>query len=178
MGMKYVSFEPAAFLEGVIELSGEERGFYITLIALNYARARRNGSEQWNVGDVTDELVCQAMHCRPQTWRRVKMSLIAKGKVHETDGKLRANRVQTEVSRVGLRAQGKQNQRLTRAGREGKEEELPLKGNSSSDGKGNASSARSLPLDALARSPPPSPDNDHNKLILGMTYEEIRARSQ
>jgi hypothetical protein len=117
--MKYVSFEPAAFLEGVMELSAEERGFYITLIALNYARAKQNGLAQWAVGDVTDELVRKAIGCRSHTWRRIKASLILKGKVSETEGKLRANRVQYEVTRVGFRAQNGQNQRLTRAGIEG-----------------------------------------------------------
>ena len=172
--MKYISFEAVAFLEGVIELSAEERGFYITLIALNYARAKQNGSDQWMVGDVTDDLICKAMACRPQTWRRVKTALILKGKVHETGGKLRANRVQTEVSRVGFRAQGKQNQRVTDAGREGKEEVLPLKGNTSSDGKGNATASARASLDATHAPPPQS--EKKSGFTLGMTYEEIRAR--
>lgn len=92
--MKWCPFDPAAFLEGVIGLDAEERGFYITVIALCYARAPRT--------DVRDELVIGAMACRPQVWRRVKKSLILKEKVHETDGKLTANRVQTTLQTAAI----------------------------------------------------------------------------
>ena len=61
--MKWYKHDPAAFLEGVIGLTAEERGFYITLIDLLYARDGHN---------VTDELVCSAMRCNPRTWRAVK----------------------------------------------------------------------------------------------------------
>lgn len=73
----------------MIGLTVEERGAYYTLMDLQYARAPHN--------DVTDELVVKALAVRPQVWRRLKASLMAKGKVHETDGKLTANRVETEV---------------------------------------------------------------------------------
>jgi len=170
--MKYISFEPAAFLEGVIELSLEERGFYITLIALNYARAKKNGSSEWQIGDVTDDLVIKAAHSRRDVWRRAKASLIAKGKIIEINGKLVANRVETEIKRVTklqvkstksrtkvplFEAHIEQNQELTPMEGKGKKKD-PSKKDLSSDGKGkSALSARSLPLDALARSPPPPP---------------------
>jgi hypothetical protein len=97
--MKWVKWDPAAFLEGVIGLSAEERGFYITLISLQYARAPHNHH------NVTDELVVKAMGCYPQVWRRVKAKLIACGKVRETDGKLTSNRVDTEVVSAEFRMQ-------------------------------------------------------------------------
>jgi uncharacterized protein YdaU (DUF1376 family) len=87
--MKWYCHDPAAFLEGCIGLNAEERGFYITLLDLIYARAPNNG--------VTDELVVKAMACRPQVWRRVKASLIAKGKVWDAEGQLAANRVETTL---------------------------------------------------------------------------------
>jgi uncharacterized protein YdaU (DUF1376 family) len=87
--MKWYKRDPAAALEGMIGLSGEERGYYNTLLDLLYARSPH--------GTVTDELVIKAAGERPQVWRRVKAMLIAKGKVRETDGKLTANRVETEV---------------------------------------------------------------------------------
>jgi hypothetical protein len=87
--VKWYKHDPAAFLEGCIGLNAEERGGYITLLCLIYARAPKN--------HVTDELVCSAMHCRPQVWRRLKASLMAKGKVQEVDGHLTANRVQTTI---------------------------------------------------------------------------------
>lgn len=88
--MKWYKRDPAAALEGMIGLSGEERGYYNTLIDLLYARAPHH--------DVTDVLVVKAMGEPPQVWRRVKASLITKGKVkQDADGKLMANRVKTEV---------------------------------------------------------------------------------
>jgi uncharacterized protein YdaU (DUF1376 family) len=87
--VKWYYHDPAAFLEGCIGLNAEERGFYITLLDLIYARAPN--------GSVTDELVVKAMACRPQVWRRVKASLIAKGKVREAEGWLMANRVETTL---------------------------------------------------------------------------------
>ena len=87
--MKWYPHDPSAALAGMIGLTVEERGAYYTLMDLQYARAPH--------GDVTDELVVKALAVRPQVWRRLKANLIAKGKVHETDGKLSANRVETEL---------------------------------------------------------------------------------
>lgn len=86
--MKWYARDPSAWLAGVIGLDAEERGFYDTIIDLLYARDGK---------DVTDALVCQAMGCRPQVWRRVKPRLIAAGKITETAGKLMANRVETTL---------------------------------------------------------------------------------
>ncbi len=86
--MKWYRHDPAAFLEGVIGLDFEERGAYITLIDLLYARDGK---------DVTDDLVCKAAACRPQVWRRIKSKLVDKGKVREVGGKLTANRVETTL---------------------------------------------------------------------------------
>jgi Protein of unknown function (DUF1376) len=87
--MKWYPHDPSAALAGMIGLTVEERGAYYTLMDLQYARAPH--------GDVTDELVVKALAVRPQVWRRLKANLIAKGKVHETDGKLSANRVAVEL---------------------------------------------------------------------------------
>jgi len=87
--MKWYPHDPSAALAGMIGLTVEERGAYYTLMDLQYARAPHN--------DVTDELVVKALAVRPQVWRRLKATLMAKGKVHETDGKLSANRVETEL---------------------------------------------------------------------------------
>ena len=87
--VKWYKHDPAAFLEGVIGLTPEERGAYITVIDLLYARAP--------LGNVTDELVTRALVINPRTWRRLKASLIAKGKVWETPRGLVAKRVELEV---------------------------------------------------------------------------------
>jgi Protein of unknown function (DUF1376) len=96
--VKWYKHDPNAALAGMIGLTVEERGAYYTLIDLLYARAPQ--------GIVTDSLVIAALAVRPQVWHRLKAQLIAKGKVHEDNGKLMANRVQTEVEtatyRMGL----------------------------------------------------------------------------
>lgn len=88
--MKWYKHDPSAALAGMIGLTVEERGAYYTLIDLQYARAPHN--------DVTDELVIKALAIHPQYWRRLKAGLIAKGKLHETGGKLAANRVENQVN--------------------------------------------------------------------------------
>lgn len=93
--MKWYPHDPSAALAGMIGLTVEERGAYYTLMDLQYARAPH--------GDVTDELVTKALAVRPQVWRRLKAALIAKGKVHETDGILTANRVAAELMRAANR---------------------------------------------------------------------------
>jgi len=93
--MKWIPLDPPALLEGMIGLNGEERGFYCTVIALLYARKGKN---------VTDTLVCAAMACRPQVWRRVHPQLIHKGKIwRQEDGSWMANRVQTTLETVAKR---------------------------------------------------------------------------
>jgi uncharacterized protein YdaU (DUF1376 family) len=94
--MRWYKHDPSAFLEGVFGLTAEERGFYITLIDLLYARDGH---------DVRDELVCSAMACNPRTWRAVKRRLIACGKVREVDGKLTANRVERTLNEARMKGQ-------------------------------------------------------------------------
>ena len=94
--MKWYKHDPAAFLEGVTGLTAQERGFYITLINLLYAR---DGHA------VRDELVCSAMGCNPRTWRAVKARLMACGKVREVDGNLTANRVEWVLNQARMKGQ-------------------------------------------------------------------------
>lgn len=82
--------DPDAALAGMIGLTMEERGAYNTVIDLLYARN----------GDVPndDRYMARAQQCNPQMWRRVRDSLITKGKIWvTTDGKLGANRVETTL---------------------------------------------------------------------------------
>ena len=96
--MKWYKRDPAAALEGMLGLTIEERGAYNALIDLIYARAPR--------GSVTDQLVCKALGCRPQTWQRLKTALMAKGKVWENPpGNLLCNRVVSEVVSAEFRRQ-------------------------------------------------------------------------
>ena len=82
----------------MLGLTIEERGAYNALIDLIDARAPRGG--------VTDQLVCKALGCRPQVWRRLKVSLMAKDKVWESPpGNVLANRVVSEVVSAEFRTQ-------------------------------------------------------------------------
>ena len=88
--MKWYKRDPDAAISGMIGLTLEECGAYNIVIDLLYSRD----------GDLPadDHFFARALHCRPQVWRRVRDQLVAKGKLHyKTDGKLTANRVETEL---------------------------------------------------------------------------------
>jgi uncharacterized protein YdaU (DUF1376 family) len=87
--MKWYKRDPDAALAGMAELTFEERGAYNSLIDLLYSRD----------GDVPDDdaFCARVFHCRPQVWRRLKLALMAMGKVRDLNGKLTANRVETEL---------------------------------------------------------------------------------
>jgi len=81
---------PNAWIGGTRELTLEERGAYNDIIHLLYARD----------GDLPDDekFIARYLGCRPQVWRRLRALLLAKGKIHfKADGKLTANRVETEL---------------------------------------------------------------------------------
>ena len=79
--------DPHAALEGMSELTMEERGAYNSLIDVLYCR-------DGNVPD-DDVLVARLIYCHWREWRALKKRLIAKGKVHILEGgKITANRVQ------------------------------------------------------------------------------------
>ena len=88
--------DPHAALEGMSELTMEERGAYNSLIDVLYCRG----------GTVPDDdvLVARLIYCHWREWRALKKRLIAKGKVHILEGgKITANRVQDclrEAARV------------------------------------------------------------------------------
>jgi len=115
--MKWVPFDAPAFLEGCIGLGGEERGYYITVIALLIARTGKN---------VTDTLISQAMSERPQVWRRVSAQLVHKGKIwRQPDGSWMANRVQTSLETAAKRISLTRGLRLEQL----RKQELNLGGN-------------------------------------------------
>lgn len=92
--MKWYKRDPDAALAGMIGLTLEERGVYNTIIDLLYSRDGNLPSD--------DVFFARACECRPQVWRRVRDSLIAKGKLRcRADGKLTANRVEKELQTAG-----------------------------------------------------------------------------
>lgn len=123
--MKWYKRDPDAALAGMAELSFEECGAYNRLLDLLYSR-------DGNVPD-DDAFCAKVFHCRPQVWRRLKAALIAKGKVHETGGKLTANRVENELQTAhkrielmrGLRQKQLENQRNSLARAPGQPQPQP-----------------------------------------------------
>jgi uncharacterized protein YdaU (DUF1376 family) len=87
--IKWVKFDPDAALAGIAELTLEERGAYMTVISLIYSR---NG----NVPD-EERLICRHLHCRPQTWRKLRNSLITRGKLAVNAGQIEAKRTANEL---------------------------------------------------------------------------------
>lgn len=88
--MKWYKRDPDAALTGMRGLSDAEYKAYGIIIDLLYSRD----------GDLPDDEFLISVHVgwHRQKWRRVRSSLLAKGKIHlQTDGKLTANRVQTAI---------------------------------------------------------------------------------
>jgi hypothetical protein len=86
--MKWYKRDPDAALIGMIGLSDSAYAYYGTLIDLLYSRD----------GDVSEEVLIKARGHRPQKWRKARTELLEKGKIQLLpDGKLMANRVETEL---------------------------------------------------------------------------------
>src|SRR5260221_7587188 len=87
--MKWYKRDPSAYLAGTRMLTPEQRGIYNDVLELLYARD----------GDLpdNDRFMSRCCSIRPQTWRRIKGELMNVGKICVENGKLTANRVQTEV---------------------------------------------------------------------------------
>lgn len=159
MNLNWYKRDPDRALNGMRGLSHDEKSAYGTIIDLSYSRK----------GDLPDDehLLCVHIECRPQWWRRVRASLIAKHKIRIVDGKIIANRVETtlkeaanwsqtqsENARKGWVTRKKNNQTNggtmpsgsdhTTTTRE-EEEEKPLKGFSSSSSSRQAGSSPNQP---------------------------------
>jgi len=89
MQLNWYKRDPDRALNGMRGLSHDEKSAYGTIIDLSYSRK----------GDLPDDehLLCVHIECRPQWWRRVRASLIAKQKIRIVDGKIIANRVETTL---------------------------------------------------------------------------------
>lgn len=94
--MRWYKRDPDAALAGMIGLTPEERGIYNTVIDLLYSRDGELPED--------DRFFARACECRPQVWRRVRNSLLTKGKLYyRQDGKLTANRVVNELQTASKR---------------------------------------------------------------------------
>jgi len=99
--MKWVKFDPDAWLSGTRELTHEEKGIYIDVIALLYAR---NGNLPND-----DKIVARMLQCNPRTWRKIKPKLVAKNKIRLFGSNWTANRVEFELNWSRIHAEFQSN---------------------------------------------------------------------
>lgn len=127
--MHWYKRDPNAALTGMAELSLEERGAYNSLLDILYSRD----------GDLPDDdqLVGRIMRCNPRTWRKLKTSLIGRGKVWVSDGKLMAKRVEKELKEAAKLSEAQSN----KARKRWEETEKPNENNDPPMPPGNASTS-------------------------------------
>jgi len=98
VSLPWFKFNPRDFLEGSVGLTAEERGVYITVLSLIYAR-----------GDaIPDEPRWLAGHCMlsVRAWNKHRAALIVKGKLFATDdGRLLNERAATELGIIGAKTE-------------------------------------------------------------------------
>lgn len=89
--MNWFKFHPKNFLDGVRPLSLEERGAYMTLLAMMYDRGGAiPDDERW---------ICGNLGCDARVWRRIKDRLARLGKIiPDKDGTIANRRVLAEVT--------------------------------------------------------------------------------
>jgi uncharacterized protein YdaU (DUF1376 family) len=87
--LRWIKLNIAEFLEGIDELTYEQRGFYITALLKMYAR--HNGIP------ADDREGAHTMGCNPRTFRLHKASLLESGKFYVSDGMLRNKRFDYEL---------------------------------------------------------------------------------
>jgi uncharacterized protein YdaU (DUF1376 family) len=82
--LRWYKRDPDAFLNGVAVLTLEETGAYAIVIEAYYAVDGELPDDDYRMSRV--------LRCNPRTWRKLKLALIAKGKLHLKDGFLVVNR--------------------------------------------------------------------------------------
>jgi uncharacterized protein YdaU (DUF1376 family) len=90
--------DPDAFIAGTTELSLEEVGAYSLVIDLLYSRD--------GIVPDDDTFLCRTLRCHKRTWRKLKKSLIAKGKIWVTpDRMLMAKRVLKQLNELRVQSE-------------------------------------------------------------------------
>lgn len=91
-GLPWYKHEPEAFIEGVVGMSLEEIGAYTLLLNHMYHRGKA-------IRD-SASIVCGLLDCDARVWKRVRKSLLDKGKLRLTDdGALTNGRVVEELEK-------------------------------------------------------------------------------
>jgi hypothetical protein len=94
--MDWYKRDPAKALNGMQELSLEERGAYNTILDLIYSK----------FGEIDDDsaFICRWLCCDVRVWKRLRNSLIEKKKIYIIDGKIRNSKADLVITSSGLRA--------------------------------------------------------------------------
>lgn len=87
--LKWYKRDPGAALNGMMELSLEERGAYNTVLDLIYSR-------DGNLAD-DDRFIAGWLRVDVRIWKRIKSSLIERGKLFVSEGVIRNERADVEV---------------------------------------------------------------------------------
>lgn len=87
--IKWYKRDPSAALNGMMELSLEERGAYNTVLDLIYSRDGKLHDD--------DRFVAGWLRVDLRVWKRIKRSLIERGKLYQAEGFLRNERADVEV---------------------------------------------------------------------------------
>ena len=170
--MKWYKRDSDAFAFGTIGLSLEEVGAYTLILDAMYSRQSPLPDD--------DFLLRRIIRCHHHQWKKIKQSLINKGKLWVINGAIHAPRVLKELENfkstppvtppvtrgVKLKKANHFNKNRPVESRS-KTEKKPLKKVSS------LSSARSHSLDALARSPPPQKERE--KSMRAFTVDRQKA---
>ena len=93
--IKHVDFYPSDWLEGTSELTLQERGMYITAVALISARGEM----------VTKEHLHRVCGVHGRTFNAVLGRLLALGKLYEIDGKIGQKRAEKELKNARKRVE-------------------------------------------------------------------------
>jgi uncharacterized protein YdaU (DUF1376 family) len=104
--LRWIKLNIAEFLEGIDELTYEQRGFYITALLKMYAR--HDGIPE------DDRDGAHAMGCNPRTFRLHKASLLDAGKFYVADGMLRNKRFDYELAEFTRQAKKRREAALKR----------------------------------------------------------------
>jgi len=91
--VRRVDFSPDEWLSGTSELSVDEKGAYITVCALIYSRSGPiDDDEAW---------LSKACGCHWRQWRRLRQTLLERGKIRLTeDGRITNRRAELELERA------------------------------------------------------------------------------
>lgn len=87
--IKWYKRDPSAALNGMMELDLQERGAYNTVLDLIYSR-------DGNLPD-DDRFIAGWLRVDVRVWKRIKSTLIDRGKLFIQDGKIRNERADVEV---------------------------------------------------------------------------------